>query len=126
MIRRFAVLLVAVLVMGQSNSDPQSLYKAGYAARVAGNYDEAIRFLSAAIASGKLNDDDSATSYNNRGMAYAATGQPDKAVADYTMAIKIAPVYGPAYLNRGDVYVDEGKYDDAIVDFNRALNTSPT
>ncbi|HUI12892.1 MAG TPA: tetratricopeptide repeat protein [Xanthobacteraceae bacterium] len=137
LLRFFSLLALALLLMGQSNpqgnplakpqakADPQALYKAGYDARVAGHYDDAIRLLSAAIASGKLNDDDRATSYNNRGMAYAATGAPDKAVADYSMAIKIAPVYGPAYLNRGNVFLDAGKYDEAIADFNRAIITFP-
>ncbi len=125
LLRIFYLLLMAVLLMGQAPSDPQALYKAGYDARVAGHYDDAIRLLSAAIASGKLNDDDRATSYNNRGMAYAATGAPDKAVADYTTAIKIAPVYGPAYLNRGNVFLEAEKYDEAIADFTRAIVTFP-
>lgn len=128
MLRIAAVLLLILAGVGaaraDSKPDPQALYKAGFDARVAGNYDAAIRLLSAAIASGKLNDDDRASSYNNRGMAYAATDQPDKAVADYTMAIKIAPVYGPAYLNRGNVYLNAGRYDEAIADFNRAIITS--
>lgn len=129
LLRIFGLLAMAALLMGQAKpeakSTPQTLYKAGFDARVAGHYDDAIRLLSAAIATGKLNDDDLATSYNNRGMAYAATGTPDKAVADYTMAIKIAPVYGPAYLNRGNVFLDADKYDAAIADFNRAIITSP-
>ncbi len=129
LLRIFSLLVMAVLLMGQgpdkAKPNPQALYKAGYDARVAGHYDDAIRLLSAAIATGKLNDDDLATSYNNRGMSYAATGAPDKAVADYTMAIKIAPVYGPAYLNRGNVLIDAGKYDEAIADFTRAIITFP-
>jgi tetratricopeptide (TPR) repeat protein len=90
MLRIVSALLVAFLVMGQSKPDPQALYKAGFDARVAGDNANAIRLLSVAIATGKLNDNDRATSYNNRGMAYAATDQNDKAIADYTMAIKIA------------------------------------
>jgi len=126
LVRIFVALLAAFLLMGQSSRDPQALYKAGFDARVAGDYDAAIRLLSAAIDSGKLNDNDLATSYNNRGMAFAATDQPDKAVADYNAAIKIAPVYGPAYLNRGNVYYSQDKYDQALADFNIALKISPS
>jgi tetratricopeptide (TPR) repeat protein len=135
LLRIFSLLVTAVLLMGQGHpqakpeakpeASPQALYKAGYDARIAGHYDDAIRLLSAAIASDKLNDDDLATSYNNRGMAYAATGAPEKAVIDYTMAIKIAPVYGPAYLNRGNVFLDADKYDEAIADFSKAIITFP-
>lgn len=129
LLRILSLLVMTVPLMGQAKSgpdaDPHALYKAGYDARVAGQNEDAIRLLSAAIATGKLNDDDLATSYNNRGMAYAATGAPDKAVADYTMAIKIAPVYGPAYLNRGNIFNDAGKYDAAIADYNRAIITFP-
>lgn len=128
-LRIVSLLATAVLLMGQAkpeaNPDPHALYTTGYDARVAGHYDDAIRLLSAAIATGKLNDDDLATSYNNRGMAYAATGAPDKALADYTMAIKIAPLYGPAYLNRGNVLLNADRYDEAIADFTRAIVTFP-
>src|SRR5262245_40252808 len=102
----------------------RALYKAGFDARVAGDYDAAIRLLSEAIATGKLNDNDRGTSYNNRGMAFAAKGQHDKAIADYSMAIKVAPFYGPAYLNRGNVYAKQGKLDAAIADYDLAIRIS--
>ena len=123
--RIVGALLVAFLVMAQSKPDPQALYKAGYGARVAGDYASAIRLLSAAIDSGKLNNDDLATSYNNRGMAFAATDEPDKAIADYSKAIKLAPAYGPAYLNRGNVYSDQGRLDEAIAEFDMLIKVFP-
>lgn len=124
--RTFGALLVAFLAMGQSEPDPQALYKAGYDARVAGDYPAAIRLLSAAIDSGKLGKNDLATSYNNRGMAFAATDKADKAVADYGRAIKLVPYYGPAYLNRGNIYSEQGKYDEAIAEFDMAIKISAT
>ena len=59
-------------------------------------------------------------------MAFSQKDQPDKAIADYTMAIKIVPAYGPAYLNRGTVYSAQGKHDEAVADFNIALTISPS
>jgi tetratricopeptide (TPR) repeat protein len=109
-----------------SQAGVQALYQGGFEARVAGNYVRAIRLLSDAIATGKLNDGDRATSYNNRGMAFAAKGEDEKAVADYTMAIKIAPAYGPAYLNRGNVYSNQDKLDAAIADYDLAIKISPS
>ncbi len=106
--------------------DAHALFKAGFDARVAGDHEAAIRLLSDAIASGSLNDDDRATSYNNRGIAFAAKGEDDKAVADYTMAIKIAKLYGPAYLNRGNIYSNQGKFDAALSDYNFVITISPS
>ena len=74
-----SLLAMATLLMGQTKPEarpnPHTLYKAGFDARVAGHYDDAIRPLPAAIGTGELNDDDLALSYNNRGMAYAATAR---------------------------------------------------
>jgi tetratricopeptide (TPR) repeat protein len=102
----------------------QAMYETGLELRAAGNHDRAIRLLSDAIATGMLNDDDRATSYNNRGMAFAAKGEDEKALADYAVAIKIAPSYGPAYLNRGNVYSEQGKLDAAIADYDQAIKIS--
>ncbi len=124
--RVFGALLVSFLVMAQTKPDPQALYKAGFDARVAHNYDAAIRLLTQAIATGKLSKNDLATSYNNRGMAFAETGEPGKAVADYSMAIKLVPLYGPAYLNRGNIYSNQGNFDEAIAEFDMAIKISAT
>lgn len=84
-LRVFGLIAMALLLMGQVTSDPQALYEAGMNARVGGHSDDAIRLLSAAIATGKLNDDDLATSYNNRGMAHAATARrgPDDSIRPF-------------------------------------------
>jgi tetratricopeptide (TPR) repeat protein len=125
MIRIVAAVLAAILLMGQTKPDAHSLYREGYDARVAGDYDAAIRLLTAAIDTGKLNDNDLGTSCNNRGMAFAAKHQFEKALADYNMAIKIAPYYGPAYLNRGNVYSDQGRLDEAIAQFDWLIKMFP-
>jgi len=123
--RILAAMLVAFLFMAQTKPEPHALYKAGYDARVGGDYKAAIRLLSAAIDSGKLNNNDLATSYNNRGMAFAAIGEPTKAIADYSKAIEIAPAYGPAYLNRGNVYSEQGRLDEAIAEFDMLIKVFP-
>jgi tetratricopeptide (TPR) repeat protein len=108
-----------------SQAGVQAMYQAGLELRAAGDHDRAIRLLSDAIATGKLSGNDRATSYNNRGMAFAAKGEDEKAVADYTMAIKIVPAYGPAYLNRGNFYSNQDKLDAAIADYDLAIKISP-
>ena len=61
----------------------------------------------------------------NRGVAYTALGQWDKAIADYSTAIKINPGYMDAWFGRGFVYSHAGRYDKAIADDTRALELTP-
>ena len=45
-----------------------------------------------------------ADAYNNRGIAYEAKGDYDRAIADYNEAIRLDPKYAVAYNNRGIAY----------------------
>lgn len=125
MARLLAILLIGLAVVAAAKVDPQDLLKAGLGARAAGDNDTAIRLLSEAIATRRLNNDDLATAHNNRGIARYHKHEFDKALADYDTAIRLAPVYGPAYLNRGNLYSDKGELDRALADFNTALKISP-
>ena len=49
----------------------------------------------------------------------------DKAIADFTEAIRLNPNHGPAYCERGDTYAVKGDYDKAIADYNQALALNP-
>jgi tetratricopeptide (TPR) repeat protein len=66
-----------------------------------------------------------AEAYDNRGNVYTDKGQYDKAISEYTKALKIKPTYAEAYYNRGYTYTIKGKYDDAIRDFDKALELNP-
>src|SRR5271155_650389 len=57
-----------------------------------GEYDEAIRLQSSAVA------------YEGRGSVYLLKGQPDRAVSDLSAAIALKPDYVEAYVNRGIAY----------------------
>jgi tetratricopeptide (TPR) repeat protein len=46
--------------------------------------------------------------YNNRGNAYTAKGQYDRAVQDYDQSIKLNPNYARAFNNRGVAYQKKG------------------
>jgi tetratricopeptide (TPR) repeat protein len=66
-----------------------------------------------------------ARAYNNRGVAYKAKGDLNRAIADYNQAIALDPKYAVAYYNRGVMYNDKGDLDRAIADYNRAIALDP-
>jgi Flp pilus assembly protein TadD len=61
-----------------------------------------------------------ATAYYNRGVSYGRTGEQEKAMSDFTMAIKLRPKYAKAYYNRGVIYDEKGQRKKAESDFRNA------
>ena len=47
--------------------------------------------------------------------------RPDRAVADYGTALRLAPELGAAALNRGILYLQAGRYPEAEADFEYAI-----
>ena len=60
-----------------------------------------------------------ADSYNNRGAAYEAKGQNERAVADFSKALDIDPRLAKAYYNRAAVYRAKSEIDRAIADYQQ-------
>ncbi len=67
-----------------------------------------------------------AIAYNNRGLAYQEKGEVDRAVADFTTAIKFNPNDARVYNNRGVAYEQKGDKEQAIADFRKALEINPS
>ena len=63
--------------------------------------------------------------FNNRGVAYRDKGDPDRAIADYDAAIRIAPKFAVAFSNRCNVYGARGDNDRAIADCSEAIRLDP-
>jgi tetratricopeptide (TPR) repeat protein len=55
----------------------------------------------------------------------AEKGNYDRAISDYTEAIRLKPNYAKAYYNRGNAYREKGDYDRAISDYNEAIRLNP-
>jgi tetratricopeptide (TPR) repeat protein len=66
-----------------------------------------------------------AMAYTYRGVAFAARGASDRAISDYTQAIRIFPSDSTAYFNRGVEYGSTRKFDLAIADFTKAIGLKP-
>ncbi len=61
-----------------------------------------------------------------RGYAYYQKGEFDKALNDYSEAIRLDPTQARTYNNRGLAYQAKGDLDQAIADFSEALRLEPS
>jgi protein O-mannosyl-transferase len=94
----------------------------GYSLFKKGKIGESIYHYNKAI----LTAPDYASSYNNRGNAYAKLGQNKLAIDDYTKAISLNGDYYEAYFSRGTVYGKLlGQYKLAADDFSEAIRLNP-
>ena len=66
-----------------------------------------------------------AEAYYNRGTVLGKKGEYDKAIEDFTNAIKLKPDYAEAYNNRGNAWSEKGEYDKAIEDYTKAIALKP-
>jgi tetratricopeptide (TPR) repeat protein len=58
--------------------------------------------------------------YRNRGHCYGATGEPVKAIDDFTEAIRLDPKDEESHSGRGWCYAQTGEHAKAVADFNDA------
>ncbi len=63
--------------------------------------------------------------YYKRGVACQHLEKNDRAIADYSAAIRCDDEYMPAYLNRGMLFAMAGRTDAAMSDFDRAIELEP-
>jgi serine/threonine protein kinase/tetratricopeptide (TPR) repeat protein len=70
---------------------------------------------------GQPPDDSNVTKLVNQARNEAEAEQYDKAVADYTEAIRLKPDYAEAYNGRGQSYFKLKQYDKAISDYSDAI-----
>jgi len=70
-------------------------------------------------------DPELAEAFYNRGNINTEQDQHDKALSDYTKAIKMNPKFADAYYNRGSIYYGKGHYGLAISDYSKAIEINP-
>lgn len=86
---------------------------------------ETIRGCTALIEKREGTSKELAVDYYNRGNSYLATKQYDKAIGDFTEAIRLDSPFARAFNNRGVAYVSKKKFDRAIEDYNQAIRINP-
>jgi tetratricopeptide (TPR) repeat protein len=64
--------------------------------------------------------------YRGRGLIYNRQDQPDKAVRDFTEAVRVSPNDPLTYVDRANVYRRLRDYDMALVDLGQAIRLDPS
>ena len=92
----------------------------------AGNHPD-IRIVACTrnIQSGRFTGQNLAVAFTNRGLAYKSKGQWDKAIADFSEAIRLKPDFATAFNSRGNSYYGKGHFDRAIENYDKAIELSP-
>jgi tetratricopeptide (TPR) repeat protein len=70
-------------------------------------------------------DDKTAAHFLARATTSYQGGEHDKAIGDYTEAIRLAPNYAHAYCCRGLAWYMKGEHDKAIADYTKAIRLAP-
>lgn len=94
----------------------------GNAAFSSGNYEEAIKHFSEAIALAPTNH----VLYSNRSAAYASLHKYNEALQDAKKTVEIKADWSKGYSRLGAAYVGLGKYDDAISSYKKGLEFDPS
>ena len=89
------------------------------------DWDQQIRSCTALIQSVRETTHNRAIAYYNRGLAYRAKGDNDRAIADYSEAIRLRPKYMYAYFSRGLANLYAGALPNALADLNQASALDP-
>jgi tetratricopeptide (TPR) repeat protein len=116
--------LLVFAMSGEASASGYSDFNAGVAARNAGNSDDAIRYLTSALAAPDLPAHLRHIAYLDRAEAHAASNRIDAAIADYTGAIALKPSY-QAFEERAYSHLGNKEFDLARADFTSAIAIRP-
>jgi len=93
-----------------------------------GDMKAAVTLCTRAIMSGELTGDELIGAYINRGVAFRNLGEYQRAISDYSAALKYAPDDAMIYANRANARRELGELKKALGDADRAIaidNTRP-
>jgi lipoprotein NlpI len=125
-VRRVAPALAAVMLL--ASFSPAQAQWTSEADPCAGSDlapDQRIEVCTKALAESGLAPSARAHALNNRGFAFNAKGDVERAMADYNEAIKLDPRLADAFNNRGAAEGAKGDLDAALADFDAAICINP-
>ena len=121
-----AVVSSLCLLFGSAFADPIEDFGRAIEAEARGEFEIAIDYYTKIINSGEVGGDNLAVIYSNRASIYSVSGQSDKALADFSEALRLSPEDAVTYANRGAHYEQLKQYDRAIQDYDEAIRLDPT
>ena len=125
------LLLIIISIIGTEASalgeEREASLKAthGRAALLRGQYQEAERLLTEALASATLPVSTQISALGNRGIARWRLSNPHEAIDDFNAALRLSPEEAMIYNNRGNVLLELRHYAEAAKDFGQAIALSP-
>ncbi len=90
-----------------------------------GHYTRAVELFSKLLNNPQINRRFKGQLYYNRGNALRFSGKIDRALADYSQAIKLLPGWPYAIYNRGLLHMEAGNLAQALADFGRVIRILP-
>jgi RNA polymerase sigma factor (sigma-70 family) len=84
-------------------------------------FDDAIDFYAKDL----LANPNNVEAYSHRGWIWACLHEREKALADFTEAIRLGPKQSSVYMNRGNFFSEQSESDKAIADYTEAIRLDP-
>jgi tetratricopeptide (TPR) repeat protein len=122
----FSAMLAAVVLAGGAAHAQSAQERQWCEGEEGATVDQRIDGCSAVIKAGRDKGEKLAEAFGNRGLAYRLKGEYDRAIQDYSQAIKLDAKSAAAYNNRGVAYDNKGDYDHAIQDYDQAIKLRPS
>lgn len=117
-----AALLFSLVLTGSAGAQSLQQYLSQCSS---GNIEQVLQGCTALINSSRLDRKNKAVAYLTRGNAYARQGELDRAIDDFTKAIRRNSRGLAAYYNRGNAYFAQENFDQAIVNYSQAISLQP-
>ncbi len=107
-----------------TGKDSHQLFREGQTAYDLGNYERAIDSYNDLLAM-SISSAEASVATMNRGNAYKAKSDLDRALRDYDEAITLDPKNAGAYVDRALILTQKGHREGAMKDYNDAIRLNP-